>query len=995
MKKSIFIKVFTTLCFLLSFLFGCSGNGEQDSPDKKVMASLQESDYSNIYDVLDAYPGLESLFTSSDMEIAEFERRLFGDFLGNDRAADSLVALVDLFPSLIDTGTTISAYMFSESVREEMKGKGPIPDLMSAIGALTKNIVEIEDEKIAPYYDYLTKLDELENSQPEKLETADYIVNILLKVIQFLTTYDDDDVYLFMTLAIKDYMECKVSADGKLDFADYEELIEKFSGKAPEGMSKILLGLKDAYYDEEIRDALAETLHKLGKFLGDDETYVILKAWLENLYNHYSLEELGLLTDHVWDEGQFIGPEIENMGVESYGENGKSRLATREFLRLPKVLNEILETLYAFEREGYGFDNVDEQLIKMKNSDPFCFDLKGEGEFGGGKFYEPSENLSYKNFSCLKGLVALLSRWNIPLTFTASFLFEAEGALESKKYIRNMIPKADVTTVMPTLWSVIYEKDEDHYMGHGKPVTEKRGYGMMIDGEWVAPVCPAIMTGASMALYNIGDSLVHGPYDNIYDNMRWLLCQRKQYMVIDLVQFIEYIPSLKFVLGSMFKLMGIKSLPVTVLAVDGVTSVIYAEIGEVIENLPKAMTNSMIASGVPEWVVPFAIEQLKKYMPVGYPVEGTDRVYLLPKDLRDLWTVNLALPYFDSNAFHVDRFTDLDNPQNNTWNYDIREYTYEKNKDVVNPMFNLVGAMTVSIYNSYREVVDPFPTTMKGVPLRHEAAREAFGGSIYPFDIILNILSVTYENTTEFPTYNLKDEDAMPFVEFLEPLFGMESRGVIDSIAKLTSLLGKPDLKKARKNITEGLADILDTVDKDSKSPYTFAAEFLESAEKAKEDPRRWDAFKLMLNTFEGLLAEDSPYQIVDDLVGFVGHLTSVEVSDEDWQKATEAIVEVFKNSTEERVFTRGLMHLTTILDAIDTKHIWADSLYAMEEALIPGGVLSYVFTGMERDPAYSWDRILLDTDTFLHSDLVSKYEEGSFWKDVFYFIEFLANALE
>ncbi len=130
-------------------------------------------------------------------------------------------------------------------------------------------------------------------------------------------------------------------------------------------------------------------------------------------------------------------------------------------------------------------------------------------------------------------------------------------------------------------------------------------------------------------------------------------------------------------------------------------------------------------------------------------------------------------------------------------------------------------------------------------------------------------------------------------------------------------------------------------------------------------------------------------------MVGLVGHLTSVEVSDEDWALATEAIVEVFEKSTEERVFTRAALHLTTILDAIDTKHIWADSLYSMEEALIPGGMMNYVITGMERDPFYSWDQILIDSNTFFHSDLMLLYEEGTFWKDIYYFIDFLADALE
>ena len=135
-----------------------------------------------------------------------------------------------------------------------------------------------------------------------------------------------------------------------------------------------------------------------------------------------------------------------------------------------------------------------------------------------------------------------------------------------------------------------------------------------------------------------------------------------------------------------------------------------------------------------------------------------------------------------------------------------------------------------------------------------------------------------------------------------------------------------------------------------------------------------------------------SEYQIVDDLVDLVNHLTKVEISDEDWALATEGIVEAFGGGFEERVLTRMAMHATTILDALDTVKIWNDVLFAIEPE---NGVLRYILLGLERDPEYSWEEILNDCNRFYHADMMMKYEEGSFWKDVYYILDFLAEAFE
>lgn len=995
-KKKISIFNSILICsLLLVTLPGCSGTGEPNSPEKKIRACIAASELDYIYDVLEDYPPLESCFTGTGLEIAEFEKRLFGDFLGNDSTADVLVALLDLFPSLIDTGTATSAQTFSKEVQEEMESKGPIPDLMAAVGALTNNIVSVEKEKIAPFYDYLEKLDESENNAPSEFETVEYIIDILLRVIDYFTTLGDDDINLFMNLTITDLNGCKDTEDGKLDFLDFEELIEKFTTNAPVGLSKILQGAKAVFYDEELKNSLSDVFYAFGEFLGDDQTYSILKSLIENLYVHYNVTTLGGLIEAIWDEGPLIGPEVKKMDTDGYGKDGKSGIALRELLMDVDVLNVLLQTIYEFDKMGYSLNQLDETLIKMVHTDNLGFDLKGEGEFGGGNFYEPNAMFSFKNFSNLKGLIGFVTRWSTPLTLTANTMYEEEGALETKENIRKLIPEADEIPMSSIIWSEIYERNSDKEMGCGKPVAEKKGYGTMINGVYVAPLCPAVLTGASMCLYNFGDGIMNGPYDNIYDNQKWITSERTFYLIIDLVQFIPKIPVLKDVVMPFFKAMGIKTLPVTAFKGNGMTSLIYLEVKSIIDNLPEAMSLAMLKNGIPDWLAPFIVDQLKKYMILGYPVEGTDRLYLFPQDVRDSWTIGITLSYWDSEAFHPDRISDMGNPGNYTWNYDVRSYSYEKNRDTANGSLPLIGALAVANYNVYNEVVGGLPLTLESVPARQDAARKAFHGIIYPFDYAANILAAVYERASEAPIYDVPDSEIMPFLEYLEPLIGMESKGVIDSVTKVITLLGKPELRKARKNILEGLAEVVKTIDEGSEATYTAAYECLEAGEKAKYDSRRWVTFKQSLAAGDNLFSRESSYQIVDGLIGLLDHLTSVDISDENWALATEGIIDAVGKSVKQRVLTRSAIHLTTTLDAIDAKHIWADTLRVAEEALVPGGMMNYVLTGIERDTRYTWAEICIDSNEFLHSDLMASYDEGTFWKDIYYLLSFLAEALQ
>ena len=95
----------------------------------------------------------------------------------------------------------------------------------------------------------------------------------------------------------------------------------------------------------------------------------------------------------------------------------------------------------------------------MTETDAFCFDQKGSGEFGNGEFYEPTKDFSFKTFSAFRGILALLHRWNIPLTLTADYMFETNGSEESKKMIRSLVPEADSVSVGFMVWSEVWEKD--------------------------------------------------------------------------------------------------------------------------------------------------------------------------------------------------------------------------------------------------------------------------------------------------------------------------------------------------------------------------------------------------------------------------------------------------------------------------------------------------------------------------------------------------------
>lgn len=992
MKRSIVIHsmIFGIIVLLLIAVMGCDGSDR--AIEEKVTAAEAESTYRNIYDILEDYPSLESFFTNSEMTIAEFENKLFGEFLGDTSTANVLGTLTDILPSLIDEGIDIPSEFIPYSA--QVQSKRPVPDLIATMGALTSNIIAIENTSKEPVYHFLEKLDQLETEHPDLPDTTDYIVTILRKVTRYLSSLDPDDINLVMDFMITDLQDYVLSREGELDVEDVDELVEKFARVSPDGLSQFLQGMKKVLCDKEMISTLKGFFHATGNFLGDDAVYTAVRDLLINIHGRYDGDQLGRIIDHLWEKGPFIGPVVAEIGFDRFGKDGRQEYALRDLLMHADLFDALLVAIHNFEKQGYAMDRVDEQFIKMVKNDPFGFDRSGPGEFGGGRFYAPNDMVSYKNFSALKALTAYLTRWNVPLTFTANFLFEAEGAENSADKIRKLIPTADELTITHSLWTEIYEKGEGYYMGHGRPVTEKRGYGKMVDGVYVAPICPAVVGAADMALFLVADGLYNGPYDNIYDNMRWVVFERKYYATMDLVQLAPRIPMVQNILPQFFDNRGIESLPITFMVNEGATSTVYVDLDTIVKNIPEAVSNAAITYDLPDWVTDLVAKVIETYIPCGYKDDDSGQIYFMPRDVRDMWVLVQSLAFYDTDAFHPDRFLDTAHPENYRYFYDIRAYSYKNNPDKANPLFNLVAALGMACYLSYQEVVSPYPLTLDAVDDRLNAAKEAFGVT-YPFNYVLNLLSPLAETTTEVDIYRLPAEESMPLIQYLEPLVELKSNGVIDSLLKVLSVMGKPGLAGARNQISTGFAQMVETIERDSTSPYTLANELLTVPQKAVDDKRRWASMKLSMDVYSGMFSVDSNYAITDDVVGLVNHVTDVDIPDEAWARASRGIVEMLGSSTRDRILTRSMIHTSTILKAVNTAHIWADTFKAVERALRPDGVMSYVLCGIERDPRFSYAEILSDTDGFFHSETMMSDEEGSFWRDIYYFVDFMANALE
>jgi len=741
--------------------------------------------------------------------------------------------------------------------------------------------------------------------------------------------------------------------------------------------------------EKDIRSSLARTLSGIGRMLADAAFYPKNKSMLSALDAGYTKETLGEILERVWTKGAVPGASVEAMAVDGYGKSGKYDNNLRELLTQPAVLNAFIETIASFDRAGFHFDGVDKQLREYIRRDPFLQLRSGPGEFGNGAFYAPTADFSYRNYTGLQGFIDYSTRWGVPLTLTSGFMFEnrASGAA-TQAAIRKMIPTADTIPVAAMVWTDIYEKGAGYTYGHGHPVTEKRGYGMMKNGIFVAPNAPDTLSGAAMALTQVGDALLNGPYDNIYDNLRFVLHERRFFMVIDLVQFVRRIPALDAPLSAYFKTMGITAMPLTLFEMHGITTMMYMDL----ESLLNAILTQVDLTSLPASYKAMIVDVMEEMM--GSPSPGTDKSFLLPQDMRDLWTMVMSLAYYDPAAFHPDRFLDPENNEKYMRYYDISGYSYAQNADHANPIWPLIGALSLGSYIPYKAVVDRYPPSLEYLEARRAAARQAFGGVEIPIQYVVNLAAPLTEQAMENSAYAQADS-RVTLLKLLTPLLDAESSGTIDAVFEIVCALGRPSLRESRLRLLNGLAAVAATTQKDSSpsGPYALAGEMLLIPQKARTDERYWEAMRWRMDAGAALLSAE--YDVVENLQNLLSSVLKTDLSEADDADLARAMTTLLGRCSEERIFSRCLIDLTDVIKHLNSTHTWGDLSVLMRESMKEDGVAAYLMDGIEKAARYSWERILKDVDAFLHSDLIMRYDLGSFWHALKSMVNFLVDAIE
>jgi len=961
------------------FIAGCSSSNY--SPGEKAQAVSSEDASEDIFNVLDDYPALEACFTSGTMTRKAFENKLFRDLLADPEIADTVVSILDGLPPLFEP-RAVPEEVFEEDVEEEMNRKGPLPDLFSALAGLPRFMLALPDDEKSAFYAYLD-LDDADES-----DSSSYVRKILFDAFDYISTCDPATVNMVMDLVIKDLYERQAPQDRTIDLTDIDTEINRIVVQAPDGLADLIQGLRDIMKQKNIQTSLTESLSGIGRVLADTNFYPKTKTMMTTLGASYDKQSLGEILERIWTKGAVPGASIEVMAVEGYGKSGKYDCNLRELLTQPHVLNSFIETISSFDRAGFHFDGVDTQVREYVLRDPFLQLRTGSGEFGNGTFYTPTSTFSYKNYTGLQGFIDYSTRWSTPLTLTAPFMFEnrTSGAA-TQATIRKIIPTADAIPVAALIWTDIYEKSAGYSYGHGHPVTEKRGYGMMKDGIFVAPNAPDTISGAAMALTQVGDALLNGPYDNIYDNMRWLLHERKFYTTIDLVQFVRRIPLLDAPCTAYFKTFGIESMPMVLFTMQGINSLMYMDL----DTLLDAITTQVNLTSLPAALKSQIVDVMAQMM--GSSAPGTEKTFLLPQDMRDLWTMVISLCYYDPAAFHPDRFLNTDNSTEYPLYYDITKYTYANNSNKANPIWPLIGALSTGSYIQYRAVVDQYEPSLENLEARKAAARQAFGGVEIPIQYVINLIAPLTEQALEKSAYSMSDTQ-VKLLKLITPLFDTESSGTIDAIFKLVCTLGKPEMYQTRMRLLNGLAAVVATSNQyTSDGPYALAGEMLSTPNKAITDPRYWDALKWQFDAGAALLS--SRYNVLENLKNLLSSTAENDLTETENAKLAQAMTTLLGRCSEERTFSRCLIDLTDIIKHLNSTHTWGDLSVLMRETMKEGGVAAYVMDGLKKAARFGWDRIINDVDAFLHSDLIMRYDLGSFWHAVKSLIDFLVDAIE
>ena len=1032
------------ICLLISLIAtGCSQTeGTSSSAERSLVASIgDEGAPDDIFDILEDYPGLEAFFTYGDLSRATFEDKMYRKVLGNTTYADSIVAMLDGLPPLFEA-RVVPEGIFSEDVFGEMNNKGPVPDLLSATAGLVSHVINLPLENKQPLYDYLDRLDIKENSSAEALETMNYIREILYRAICFQATLPGQTVNNSMDILAADLAEKQSSQDGKLDFLDLDDKIAEFALEAPEGLEGILQGSKKLFYDDEVKITLADLLYGLGTTLADENLFPVTREVLEGIYAQYDTDTLGELLDRLWTRGPIIGERLTKVGIPGYGQDGKQDHGLRQLLMHPQIAERFVEYITLFDEHGYPTDaeRVAERVRDMIACDPHLQPRDGSGVFTSDSgFYQPTPEIDFRDYSYLRGLIKFGSRFHTGLSLTSPMLWENDDAESTLNLLRTLIPTVDRIAIPNLLWSPVFEKNPERFIGDGHPVTEKRGYGVMMhydenlggeayagfDGQvWVAPGTAGVASGAESAFLSIVDTIENGPYDNIWDNANYMLFERDIFLVMDLAQVAKRIAlvgdflssPLGSLLGDLFGAISgssADSIPLVLLKVDGINGLIHTELLDVIdgldESLERGLEHAEVPTGIKNLILNlFSLPAVKNLVGellisgMGKPetdAAGNTRYYMYPQDLRDTWPIILSsVGYFDPERFDPAAFQDRQNPEVYRWNYDTwrNGYRYAGHEDKASPMLPLIAALSLASKHLYDEAVEGTSLSLDDMEKRQDTARAQLGVT-FPLSYVVNLLANLVEMPIETHSYIEGGVGVrMPLAETIEPLMAeCELAEFLEAFLNFSSILGSERMQTARHEIIGGIAPLIGTIGPESTSPYTLAYEMLSLPRKALADPRYWDALEVNLDTGAALLSDGSPYQVTDTLVSLLDHLTDVDIDDEEWALVCEGLVQVLGESAEDRFLARVLIDTSDVLTHLNTTHCWADSLDLMQALLEPDGAVSYLLLGMERDPSFTWDAILSDTHRFLMSDTMQAYEEGSLWRDVYHLVKFMAEALQ
>ena len=377
------------------------------------------------------------------------------------------------------------------------------------------------------------------------------------------------------------------------------------------------------------------------------------------------------------------------------------------------------------------------------------------------------------------------------------------------------------------------------------------------------------------------------------------------------------------------------------------------------------------------------------------PVSSSGRSYLLPQDIRDFWTIILSLCYYDPAAFHMDRFLDDSDAAQHALYYDVSEYTYADNSNTANPIMPLLAALSVAGYREYHAIVDAIPFSFDNLEARKTAAQNAFGGVEQPVQYIFNILSPFIEQSLDTPIYSRNDAQ-MPFIKAILPVvFDGESSGMTDAVFKGLCDLGQPVLHETRIRLINGLAAVVSAGTQKDISPgaYALAGEMLSTPDKAKSDPHYWQAMGWKMDAGAALLS--SQYNVVENLKGLLSNTTENDLSDTDKAFLASAMTTLLGQCSEEHFFSRSLIDLSDIMKHLNSTHSWSGISEVIRLSLDDDGIMAYLTDGLKKSANYTWDQINSDLDEFLHSDLIMRFQEGSFWHAIKHLIQFLVQAFE